>query len=140
MRTPDHPFLARRYRLLAAAGALIAAVLFLLTYVPDFEAHRPPTESETAFSFFAERLGEAALCEKISWAAYQSYNVFFGSGGHSFARSDCYENVAVRNHDFVECWKVRPLVDVNPMSKGHSALSCLHRVAQGGRSYVSLDW
>jgi hypothetical protein len=135
---PDHPFVARKYRLFAAAGALIAALLFLLTWAPYFGAHRLPTESEMVFSYFAESLGEATLCEKISWAAFQRNSLFFGGGGASFARSDCYESVAVRNHDPAVCWKVRPLVDVNPISAGYSALSCRHRATQGGRSYVSL--
>ena len=86
MRTPDHPFSAEKYRLLAAAGALIAAVLFVLTWVPYFGSHRLPTESEQVFSYFAESLGEAALCEKISWAALRRYSVLFGGGGASFAR------------------------------------------------------
>ena len=138
MRSPDHRFWARKYRLLAAAGALIAAVLFLVTWAPYFGSHRLPTESEQVFSYFAENLGEAALCEKISWAAFQRYSVLFGGGGASFARSDCYESVAIRKHDPAVCWNVRPLVDLNPVSAGYSALSCRHRVTQGGRGYVSL--
>lgn len=138
MRTSDHPFGAKKYRLLAAAVALIAAILFLLTWAPYFGSHRLPTESEMVFSYFAESLGEAALCEKVSWAAFQRYSVLFAGGGASFARSDCYESVAIRNHDPAVCWKVRPLVDVNPVSAGYSALACRHRVTQGGRSYVSL--
>jgi hypothetical protein len=138
MRTTDHPFWARKYRSLAAAGALIAAVLLLVTWAPYSGPHRRPTESEVVFSYFAESLGEAALCEKISWAAFLRYSVLFGGGGASFARSDCYETVAIRNHDARVCWKIRPLVDVNPMSAGYSALSCRDRVTQGGRGYVSL--
>jgi hypothetical protein len=139
MGPPDRPHRASKYRLLAAAGALIVVGALLLTWAPYFGAHRPPTESERVFAHFAENLGEASLCEKISWAAFQRYNVLFGGGGGSFARSDCYESVAVRNRDATVCWKVRPLVDVNPVSPGYSALSCRRRIAQGGRSYVSLS-
>jgi hypothetical protein len=124
MGTPDRPHGARKYRYLLAAGVLIGAVVLLLTWAPYFGSRRLPTESERAFSYFAERLGEATLCEKIPWEAYQSYSVLFAGGGASFARSDC--------------WKVRPLVDLNPVSPGYSALSCRQRVTQGGRGYVSL--
>ncbi len=116
----------------------MVAVLLLLTWAPYFGAHRLASQSEMAFSYFAERLGEATLCKKISWEAYQRYSVLFGGGGASFARSDCYESVAVRNHDPAVCWQVRPLVDVSPVSPGYSALACRRRVHQGGRGYVTL--
>ena len=122
------------------AVAVLAVVLFEMTYVPGLESHRPPTESETVFSFFAESLGEPKLCDKISWAAFQSYSVLFGGGGASYARSDCYESVAIRNRDPAVCWNVRPLVDVDPFSAGYSAAACRRRVAEGGRRYVSLGW
>ena len=124
--------------MLAGAGGLIVAVLILLTWAPYFGSLRPPTESEMVFAYFAESIGEAALCEKISRAAFERYNVFFAGGGASFTRSDCYENVAIRNHNPAVCWKVRPLVDVNPVSAGYSAFSCVRRVAQDGRHFVSL--
>ncbi len=124
-------------RLLVAAGACIASALFL-TWAPYLRSHRPPSESDRVFSYFAENLGEASLCEKISWAAFQRYSMLFAGGGASFARSDCYESVAVKNKDPALCWRVRPLVDVNPMSDGYSALSCRRRVRQGSGSSVSI--
>ena len=62
----------------------------------------------------------------------------FGGGGASYARSDCYEAVAVRNRDRAVCWNVRPLVDIDPLSAGYSALSCRRRVTQGGGGQISL--
>lgn len=138
MRTPGCRRVAGKYRILALAATLVGAVVFILTWVPYFGAHRAATESETVFAYFAERLGEARLCQKISWAAFQRYSVLFGGGGASYARSDCYEAVAVRNHDRAVCWNVRPLVDIDPLSAGYSALSCRRRVTQGGGSPVSL--
>jgi hypothetical protein len=138
MATADRPQRTSRYRLLAAAGILVGGAALLLTWAPYFGALRPATESERVFSYFAESLGEASLCEKISWNAFQRYGVLFGGGGASFARSDCFESVAVRNRDVAVCWKVRPWIDVNPVSPGYSALACRRRVAQGGRGYVSL--
>jgi hypothetical protein len=138
MSTPVHPHWTSKYRLLAAGSVLVVAVLSLLTWAPYFGPHRLPSQSEMTFSYFAESLGEAPLCKKISWEAFQSYGVLFGGGGASFARSDCYESVAVRNHDPAACWQVRPLVDFNPVSPGYSALACVRRVRQGGRGYVTL--
>jgi hypothetical protein len=138
MSTPVHPHWASKYRLLAAGSALVVAILALLTWAPYFGSHRLPNQSEMTFSYFAESLGEASLCRKISWEAFQRYGVLFGGGGASFARSDCYESVAVRNRDPAVCWQVRPLVDVNPVSPGYSALACQRRVRQGGRGYVTL--
>jgi hypothetical protein len=129
---------ARKYRFPAVAGAAMVVTLYVLSYPLNLGPGRPPTESETVFSYFAENLGEAQLCDKISWAAFQRYSTLFAGGGSSFARSDCYESVAIRRHAPTVCWRVRPLVDVNPISAGYSALSCRRRVAQGGRSYVSL--
>jgi hypothetical protein len=139
MGTPDRPHGASKYRLVLVAGALIGVVVLLLTWAPYFGSRRLPTESDRVFSYFAENLGEASLCEKIPWEAYQRYSVLFGGGGASFARSDCYESVAIRNRDRAVCWKVRPVVDLNPVSPGYSALACRQRVTQGGRGYVSLS-
>jgi hypothetical protein len=138
MSIPAHSHWASKHRLLATGSVLVVAVLALLTWAPYFGLHRLPSQSESAFSYFAESLGEAALCEKISWEAFQRYSVLFGGGGASFARSDCYESVAVRNHDPAVCWQVRPLVDFNPVSPGYSALACRQRVRQGDRGYVTL--
>ncbi len=76
MRTPGARRVAGKYRILALAAALVGAVLFILTWVPYFGAHRAATESETVFAYFAESLGEAELCQKISWAAFQRYSVY----------------------------------------------------------------
>lgn len=118
-------------RFLVAVGALIAVVVLILTWVPHAGSRRAPSESDRVFGYFAEQLGEADLCAKISWAAMQRYSVLFGGGGASFARSDCYEQVALRSHDRALCWNVRPLVDGDPFSAGYSALSCWRRAGQG---------
>ena len=140
MPSPDPSSRAKKYRLLATVCAVVTALILVVTFVPDFEAHRAPNESEGVFAFFAERLGEAALCEKISWAAFQRYSVLFGGGGASYARSDCFESVAVRNRDRAVCWNVRPLVDMDPFSAGYSALACRRHVTEGGHGYASIAW
>jgi hypothetical protein len=87
-------------------------------------AHRAANEHETVLYYFAQNLGESALCDRISWSAYQRYSVLFGGGGASYFRSDCYERVAQARHDAWFCWRVRPLIDLDPLSSGYSALSC----------------
>jgi hypothetical protein len=126
-------------RRLLLAGTSGAVVLFLLAGAPYVGWHRLPNEADQVFSYFAENLAEPELCEKIPWAALQRYSVVFGGGGASFARSDCYENVATKIKDPTLCWNVRPLIDLNPLSPGYSALSCWQHVAQGNRSSVTLS-
>ena len=138
MNNPNPSSRAKRYRVLAAVCAALAALILVAAFVPNFESHRPQIESETVFAFFAESLGEARLCDKISWAAFQRYSVLFGGGGASYARSDCYESVAVRNRDRAVCWNVRPLIDMDPFSTGYSALACRRHVGEGGRRYASI--
>jgi hypothetical protein len=118
-----------RYRKRGFAGlALIGAILFGLSYTPGlWMASRQASEQETVLYYFAQNVGETALCDHISWAAYQSYSVLFGGGGASYFRSDCYERVAQSRHDASICWRVRPLVDLDPLSSGYSALSCRAR-------------
>jgi len=129
--------MTEKYRALALAGTFVAVVL-MLTRAPYWGAHRPATESETVLGFFAENLGEADLCSRISWAAFQRYSVLFGGGGASYARSDCYEGVAQRNHEPEICWRVRPLIDIDPFSSGYSALSCWQRAKRGGGTQITL--
>ena len=66
----------------------------------------------------AQNVGDPRLCDHISWAAYARYSVIFGGGGASYDRSDCYERVAKARHDPSVCWRVRPLVDLDPLSRG----------------------
>jgi hypothetical protein len=89
---------------------------------------RARTEHEYVLYVFAENLGEPSLCRQISWEAVERHldSVFtpwFWRSG-SFRRSDCYEAVAEVKGDRDVCWAVRPLVDLDPFSKGYSALSC----------------
>ena len=115
--------------------ALVVTLGFALSYTPGlFLALRSPTERETVLYYFAQNIGEPALCGQISWAAHRSYSVLFGGGGVSFWRSDCYERVAEARHDPSICWLVRPWVDLDPLSSGYSAFSC-RRGAKGG--YIS---
>jgi hypothetical protein len=122
------------------AGSLPFILVYLASsYTPGMAFSRRPMNSyETTMSFFAQNLGEAALCDNISWAAYQSYSVMFGGGGASFQRSDCYERVAEETHDASVCWKVRPLVDFDPLSAGYSALACRRRTRSGYESGIAL--
>ena len=107
------------------AVAALGALALCLSYTPGWSAgQRAPTEHETVLYYFAENLGETVLCDRISWAAFQSYGALFGGGGSSRWRSDCYERVAQARHDPSICWNVRPLVDLDPLSTGYSALAC----------------
>jgi hypothetical protein len=118
-------WLRRHGRRLIVATALTGAILFGFSYAPGWwMTPRPANEQETVLYYFAQNLGEPALCGRISWSAYQSYSVLFGGGGASYFRSDCYERVAQAQHDASFCWRVRPLVDLDPLSSGYSALSC----------------
>jgi len=124
---------------LLAGIASIGAVGFALSYTPGlFLDRRPPTEHETVLYYFAQNLGEPALCGQIAWAAHQTHSVLFGGGGASFWRSDCYERAAQARHDASLCWRVRPLVDFDLLSSGHSALSCRRHTKNGFRSGVTL--
>lgn len=121
-------------RVIAALGALA-----LLACTPGWPSDpHEPTEHETVLFYFAQNLGETALCDRISWGAYQTYNAFFGGGGTSLYRSDCYERVAQTRHDPSVCWRVRPLIDVDPFSTGYSALACKRRTERGSRTAVGL--
>lgn len=123
---------------LGGAAAVLGA-LALFSYAPGWpNGRRAPTEHETVLFYFAQNLGEAALCDQISWAGYQSYSVLFGGGGSSLWRSDCYERVAQARHDPFVCWKVRPLIDLDPFSSGYSALSCLRRTRSGYQTAAGL--
>jgi hypothetical protein len=115
-------------------GLLLVAALGLgLSFAPGwFAVSRPANEHEMLLKSFAAELGESALCGPISWEAHQRYSVLFGGGGASYARSDCYEQVARAREDAGVCWRVRPLVDFDPQSSaGHSALSCRRRTLAG---------
>jgi hypothetical protein len=120
--------------------AVIFAILLALSFAPGWlRLRRQPTEHERVLYYFAQNVGETALCARISWAAHQSYSVIFGGGGASYLRSDCYERVAQSRGDAAVCWHVRPLVDFNPLSSGYSALSCLHRTRARHSSGTALS-
>jgi hypothetical protein len=101
--------------------------------------HRLQTPHETLLYYFAQEIGEPSLCDQISWAVYQRYNIFFAAGGASYFRSDCYEQVAEARQDASLCWKVRPLVDFEPISPGYSALACRRRTLQHHISGIALN-
>jgi hypothetical protein len=127
-----------RYLLgIAAIAAVIGAVL---SFSPGFlRVHRSQTPHETLLYYFAQEIGEPALCDQISWAAYQRYSILFAAGGASYFRSDCYEQVAEARHGASVCWKVRPLVDFDPISPGYSALACRRRTREHYSSGIALD-
>lgn len=121
--------------LIAVTGLVLVAA-----YVPGFWLQkRSATTGETIMYYFAQNLGESVLCDRISWAAYQSYSVLFGGGGASFFRSDCYDQVAITRRDPGICWKVRPLVDFDPFSPGYSALSCHRRALTDATSVIGIS-
>jgi hypothetical protein len=105
--------------------AAVACLILVLSYPRGFIwTERAPTEHEAVLYYFAESLGEPALCRPISWDAFQRYSGAFFKGATSFYRSDCYEAVAEARGDPDVCWSVRPLFEFNPVSIGHDALSC----------------
>ena len=131
--------LRRAWKTWSGGAAVVLGALALLSYTPGWpNGRRAPSEPETVLFYFAQNLGETALCDRISWAGYQSYSVFFGGGGSSLFRSDCYERVAQARHDPSICWKVRPLIDLDPFSSGYSAISCRRRTENGSRTAVGL--
>jgi hypothetical protein len=133
-------FIRTRKIWLLAGIASVAVIGIGLSYAPGFPAvRRAPTEHETVLYYFAQNVGEATLCDAIPWSAYRSYSVLFGGGGASFWRSDCYEAVAQARHDAWICLHVRPLIDIDPLSSGYSALSCRRNVKSGGSSVIGLS-
>jgi hypothetical protein len=132
-------FIRTRKTWLLAGIAFIGVIGIGLSYPSSFPTtQRAPTEHETVLYYFAQNVGATALCDRISWSAYRSYSVLFGGGGASYWRSDCYEQVAQARQDASICWQVRPLVDLDPLSAGYSALSCRRRTKGGGRSVIAL--
>lgn len=132
--------LRRRRSLLLAGLAVAGAILVMIGATPGtFRVRRAASEYETVLYYFAQNVGEPALCDRISWAAYTRYSVIFGGGGASYSRSDCYERVAEARHDASFCWRVRPLVDLDPLSSGYSALSCLRRTRASYHTGIALD-
>jgi hypothetical protein len=132
--------LGRRRSLLLAGLAFIGAILCLIGATPGtFMVRRAASEYETVVYYFAQNVGEPSLCDHISWAAYARYSVIFGGGGASYRRSDCYERVAEARYDPSVCWRVRPLVDLDPLSSGYSALSCRRRTRARYHTGIALD-
>jgi hypothetical protein len=116
---------SHRKKLMLSGIALTGVILAGLSFSPGFlGVRRAASEPETLLYYFAQNLGEASLCDRISWNAYTRYSWLFGGGGASYFRSDCHEQVAQSRHDAAFCWSVRPLLDFDPWSSGHSALSC----------------
>jgi hypothetical protein len=133
-----------RYRKLSkyllGAAAIATVIGAVLSFSPgSFRPHRLEIPHETLLYYFAQEIGEPALCDRISWAAYRSYSIMFAGGGASYFRSDCYEEVAEARHDPSVCWKVRPLVDFDPISPGYSALACRRRTLRQEIGGIALD-
>jgi hypothetical protein len=127
-------------RYLVGAGVIAILIAVALSFSPgSLRIHRLANPHETLLYYFAQEIGEPALCDRISWAAYQRYNILFAAGGASYFRSDCYEQVAEARRDASVCWNVRPLVDLEPISPGYSALACRRRTRQHYLSGIALD-
>jgi hypothetical protein len=132
--------LRRRRSLLLAGLAVAGAILGLIGATPGtFMVRRPASEYERVLYYFAQNVGEASLCDHIAWAAYARYSVIFGGGGASYDRSDCYERVAEARYDPSVCWRVRPLLDLDPLSSGYSALSCRRRTRASYHTGIALN-
>ena len=132
--------LRRRRSLLLAGLAVVGAILVMIGATPGtFMVRRPASEYERVLYYFAQNVGEPTLCDHISWAAYARYSVMFGGGGASYDRSDCYERVAEARYDPSVCWRVRPLLDLDPLSSGYSVLSCRRRTRARYHTGIALD-
>jgi len=128
------------FRYVFGLAAIATVIALALSFSPgSLRSHRLQTPHETLLYYFAQEIGEPALCDEISWAVYQRYNIFFAAGGASYFRSDCYEQVAEARHDASVCWKVRPLIDFDPISPGYSALGCRRRTLGRNSSGIALD-
>ena len=128
------------FKRLLGVAAVAAVIGVALSFSPgSLRPHRLQNAHETLLYYFAQEIGEPALCDQISWAVYQRYNIFFAAGGASYFPSDCYEQVAEVRHDSSRCWKVRPLVDFDPISPGYSALACRRRTLQRYSSGIGLN-
>jgi hypothetical protein len=125
---------------LFVAAAIATVIVLALSFSPGtLRFHRQQTPHETLLYYFAQEIGEPALCDQISWAVYQRYSIIFAAGGASYFRSDCYEQVAEARQDASVCWKVRPLIDFDPISPGYSALACRRRTLEHYSSRIALD-
>ena len=130
----------RRRRSLLAGLAVAGAILVMIGATPGtFMVRRPASENERVLYYFAQNVGEPTLCDHISWAAYARYGVMFGGGGASYERSDCYERAAEARSDPSLCRRVRPLLDLDPLSSGYSALSCRRRTRASYHTGIALD-
>ncbi len=130
----------RRQVVLPSGLALVTAIVVVIGATPGtFVAHRAASKYETVLYYFAQNVGEPSLCDRISWAAYARYSLLFGGGGASYDRSDCYERVAESRHDPSVCWRIRPLVDLDPLSSGYSAWSCRRRTLARYHTGIALD-
>jgi hypothetical protein len=102
--------------LLLAGIAFGGTILVTIGAAPGtYMVRRAASQYETVLYYFAQNVGEPSLCDHISWAAYARYSVIFGGGGASYDRSDCYERVAEARYHSSVCWRVRPLVDFDPL-------------------------
>lgn len=129
-----------RRRWLLSGAAFMAVVGLMLSFSPGWMLfQRTPTSHETLLYYVAQEIGEPALCDQISWAVYQRYSILFARGGGSYFRSDCYQQVAEARHEPSVCWKVRPLIDFDPISPGYSALACRRRTLARELSGIGLD-
>lgn len=131
-------FASRRSSMIIGV-AIAGAMLVLVGCAPGtFMVGRPADQFETVLYYFAQNVGEPGLCDHISWAAYTRYSLLFGGGGASYTRSDCYERVAESRRDPALCWRVRPLVDLDPLSSGYSAWSCRRRTRAHYHAAIAL--
>jgi hypothetical protein len=113
---------------------------FVLSFSPGrFMVSRRATPREDTLYYFAQQIGDPALCEQISWRVYASYSVMFAGGGASYLRSDCFERSAAARQQPSICLRVRPLLDFDWFSPGYSALACRRRTLSRETSGTALS-
>jgi hypothetical protein len=105
---------------IASIIAIAAAIAFLPA--PDLSAMRAPNAHETFYQYVAFELDAPELCEKLSPSAMLPGGIFIAP---SYARSDCYANLARRYDRPRLCLSARRLGSIAIFSQQTSRLSCI---------------
>jgi hypothetical protein len=102
---------------------LVAIAIFALGFPSGRELFpmRTPNAHETFYQYVALELDAPALCAKLSPSTVLPGGFFIAA---SYARSDCYANLARRYDQPSLCWSARRLGSLSLLSDQTSRLSC----------------
>jgi hypothetical protein len=106
----------------AVALTLVVVVIFAFARSSKM---RPPNSHETFYQYVAFELDDPALCEKLSPSSLIPGGIFIAQ---SYARSDCYDKIALRYDRPSLCLKARRLGLPAILSEQISPLRCLVNV------------